>query len=115
MTKNKGPFSPLSAIGFEILLSLAEGKRHGYHLMLDIAERTQGRLRLHPGTLYRAISRLVDDGLLDEVEPAAEEERRRYYRLTTLGRRRARLEAERLADQVAAARSKRLLEQTDAE
>jgi len=115
MPKQESTFSPLSAVGFEILLSLAEGKRHGYHIMLDIAERTRGRLRLHPGTLYRAISRLVDDGLLDEVDPAADEERRRYYRLTTLGRHRARLEAERLAAQVAAARSKRLLQPTDAE
>lgn len=115
MARDKDPFSPLSAIGFEILLSLAEGKRHGYHIMLDIEERTERRLRLHPGTLYRAISGLVDDGLLDEVESSAEEERRRYYRLTALGRRRARLEAERLAHQVAAARSKRFLEHSGAD
>ena len=83
--------------------------------MLDISDRTRGRLRLHPGTLYRAMSRLVEDKLLDEVETAAGDERRRFYRLTALGRRRACLEAERLAAQVVAARSKQLLEQGDAE
>ena len=101
---------------FEILLTLADGDRHGYAIMQEAAERSDGAVTIRPGTLYRAISRLLESGLVSEVPatPArargADDERRRYYSLTTLGRRVARLEARRLARQVSTARARKLLE-----
>jgi len=81
--------------------------------MQEVERRSGGAVALHAGTLYRALSRLLDDGLIDELDerPAADvdDERRRYYRLTPLGRSVARAEAARLADQVSAARTRRLL------
>jgi DNA-binding PadR family transcriptional regulator len=102
---------PLTEVAFEILLSLADGDRHGYELMKDIERRTEGRLRLHPGTLYRALARLIDDGLVEQRsgEEAAVEERRRPVRMTRLGAKVARAESERLAAQVAQARERRWL------
>ena len=101
-------FLPLTTVVFEILLSLADGDRHGYAVMQSVDERSDGRIKLHAGTLYRALSRLVDSGLIEELEARPESEhddaRRRYYRLTDLGRRTASLEAVRLAGQVAVAR-----------
>jgi DNA-binding PadR family transcriptional regulator len=104
-------FLPLTEVAFEILLSLAEGERHGYDVMKDIERRTDGRLRLHPGTLYRALARLIDDGLVEQrgTEEAATDERRRPARMTRLGARVARAEAERLAAQVTQARDRRWL------
>ena len=104
---------PLTPVAFEILLSLVEGERHGYGIMRGVEARTGGATRLHAGTLYRALARLVDNGLIEEVEGAgsgAEDERRRYYRLTTLGRRASVAEARRLESQVGAARRHGLLE-----
>ena len=103
---------PLTPVAFEILLSLAGGERHGYHIMHAVEERTGGRITLHPGTLYRAIARLLDEKLIEEIEARpdpASDERRRYYRLTTFGRDVAEAEAERLESQVSAARALRLL------
>ena len=101
-------FLPLTPVVFEILLALAAGERHGYEVMQDVERRTDGRIVLHPGTLYRALGRLLDQGLIEELDerPAADrdDERRRYYRLTTLGRSVAHAEVDRLAGQVAAAR-----------
>ena len=101
-------FLPLTAVVFEILLALAPGERHGYEIMQDVERRTDGRIVLHPGTLYRALSRLLDQGLIEELDerPTADrdDERRRYYRLSALGRTVARAEVERLARQVSAAR-----------
>ena len=101
-------FLPLTPVVFEIMLALAAGERHGYELMQDVERRTDGRIVLHPGTLYRALGRLLDQGLLDELDerPAAgrDDERRRYYRLSALGRAVAHAEVERLASQVSAAR-----------
>jgi DNA-binding PadR family transcriptional regulator len=99
-------------LAFEILLATAEREAHGYRILLDIEERTGGRLRPHAGTLYRAIGRLVEQGLLVELDerpaPELDDERRRYYGLTSLGRAVAAAEAARLEDQVRAAR-RRLL------
>jgi DNA-binding PadR family transcriptional regulator len=110
---NVEQYLPLTPVAFEILLAVAEEERHGYAIMQDIEESTDGRMRLNPGTLYRAIGRLVDAGLLRELDarpaPDLEDARRRYYAPTPLGRRVARAEARRLAAQVAAARAKRLL------
>jgi len=104
---------PLTPVAFEILLALAGGEAHGYAILRDIETRTEGRQSLHPGTLYRALARLLDASLVEELEerpdPALDDERRRYYRLTSLGRSVAGAEAARLEGQVAAARARRLL------
>jgi DNA-binding PadR family transcriptional regulator len=103
---------PLTPLAFEILLSLAEEDRHGYHIMQAVDRRTDGRIALHAGTLYRAIARLVDLGLIEELDERrdpATDERRRYYRLTPFGRSVAEAEATRLESQVRAARALRLL------
>jgi DNA-binding PadR family transcriptional regulator len=99
---------PLQPASFHILVALAEADRHGYAIIQDITDRTSGTVRLGAGTLYRTIHRLLEDGLIVEVtnRPNADEddERRRYYRLTSLGREVARAEARRLADLVKLAR-----------
>jgi DNA-binding PadR family transcriptional regulator len=101
-------FLPLTPVVFEIALALAAGERHGYEIMQDVERRTDGRIVLHPGTLYRALGRLLDQGLIEELDerPVAgtDDERRRYYRLSALGRAVARAEVERLSSQVSAAR-----------
>jgi len=100
-------FLPLTAVVFEILLALADGERHGYDVMQDVERRTGGQIVLHAGTLYRALSRLLDQALIQELDERSDpsgDERRRYYRLTPLGRAVARAEAARLASQVNAAR-----------
>jgi len=105
-------FLPLTAVAFEILLALAAGDQHGYSVMQEVERRTDGRIALHPGTLYRALGRLLDTGVIEELDerPAegSDDERRRYYRLTPLGHAVARAEAERLASQVNAARARLL-------
>lgn len=113
---------PLSPAVFQILLALSDGERHGYGIMREIAERAHrrhGRTRLGPGTLYGSIKRMLDDGLIAESgarpDPALDDQRRRYYRLTTFGQRVARAEAERLAHLVRAARHKRLLPERELE
>lgn len=109
-----GQHLPLTPLAFEIMLALGEGEHHGYAIMRSVEERTGGSSSLHPGTLYRAIGRLVDAGLLEELDerpdPALHDDRRRaYYRLTRLGRQVAAAEAERLAGQVSAAQARNLL------
>ena len=104
---------PLTPAVWHILLALVDEERHGYGIMREVAERTGGRTRLGPGTLYGTLKRLLDDGLVAESgerpDPALDDERRRYYRLTDLGRRVAQAEARRLEDMVSSARAKRLL------
>lgn len=103
-------FLPLSLQEFHILLSLADGDRHGYGIMQDVEARTAGEIRLGPGTLYGAVKRMRADGLIAEAgSAAAKDARRRSYTLTTLGRAVAVAEAARLAALVDAARGKRLL------
>jgi DNA-binding PadR family transcriptional regulator len=100
---------PLTPIAFEILLALADEDRHGYAILVAVEARLKGRLPLRTGTLYRALARLVEDGFIEEVEGTpTEDSRRRVYRMTKRGRLIARAETERLADQVAAARSRKL-------
>ncbi|HEY7413118.1 MAG TPA: helix-turn-helix transcriptional regulator [Vicinamibacteria bacterium] len=102
------PLVPLPPPVFHILIALAEGERHGYAIMQDVAERSGGRLRMSPGTLYGSIKRMAEQGLIEEVWPRAaapDEERRRYYRLTRLGRRTAEAEAARLSDLLKQARA----------
>ncbi len=101
---------PLTPAVFHILLSLADGERHGYRIMRDISAHTQGKLRLGPATLYRSIKHLVGDGLIEESDvrpdPALDDERRHYYRLTEFGRQVALAEVRRLEEALAVARTR---------
>ncbi len=109
---------PLTHAAFQIVLALAGGERHGYGIMRDVSESTGGKPRLGPGTLYRSIKQLLEAGIIEESDerpdPALDDERRRYYRLTPFGRRAAAAEAERLARAVDTARARRLLPETGA-
>jgi DNA-binding PadR family transcriptional regulator len=111
MTVNSVP--PLTPAAFQVLLALAAGEAHGYAVMRFVEQVTAGSVRLGPGTLYRTIGRLLADGLVEEVEggdPAAPHDaRRRYYRLTPLGRQGAAAEAAQLERLVAAATQAGLL------
>lgn len=104
---------PLTPAVFHMLLALSDGERHGYGIMREIAARTHGKLRMGPGTLYGTIKRMLGDGLIEESgerpDPEMDDQRRRYYRLTPLGRRVAEAEARRLETLVRDARAKRLL------
>jgi DNA-binding PadR family transcriptional regulator len=100
---------PLTPISFEILLALLDEAQHGYALLQIVEARVGATLPLRTGTLYRALARLMDEGFIAEADVAAGDERRRTYRITKEGRAVARAEAERLADQVDAARARRLL------
>lgn len=101
---------PLTPAVFHILLSLAEGERHGYAVMQDVESRTNGTVRMGPGTLYGSIKRMVASGLIESAGERQEDgERRRFYTLTALGRAVLRAEAERLRDLVAAAQAARVL------
>lgn len=106
-------FLPLHKDTFHILVSLADRDRHGYSVMQDVAERTGGVLRLSPSSLYASIRRLLEQGLIEELaerpDPAHDDERRRYYRLTRLGRQIAMAEARRLEQLLADARATGLL------
>jgi DNA-binding PadR family transcriptional regulator len=98
MKDDPTPFLPLSPATLHILLSLAGEERHGYGIMLGVARQSQGRYKLGPGTLYDNLQRLLNQGIVDEVPRLAQEEheRRRYYKLTSLGRRVLGAEVERL-------------------
>jgi DNA-binding PadR family transcriptional regulator len=106
---------PLTPAVFHILLTLAEGERHGYAIMREVAEQTGGQMRLGPGTLYGSIRRMLDDGVIEESEarpdPTVDDERRRYYRLTSFGRRLAEAEAARLQALTRTAQARGLLPQ----
>jgi DNA-binding PadR family transcriptional regulator len=107
------PIPAVSPVEFQILLALAGDELHGYAVLQEVARFTDGALRLEAGTLYRALHRMLKSGWVAESarRPATDvrDERRRYYRLTSLGRRVASAEAERLARLVTAARAHRLL------
>jgi len=100
-TPHLAQFLPLTPATFHILLALAGGEKHGYAIMQEVSERSAGQITLGPGTLYGAIRRLRQVGWIEESDerpdPALDDERRRYYRLTDLGCRVASAEAERLA------------------
>ena len=106
-------FLPLTPVAFEILLALADGERHGYGILQEVERRSNGAVSLHAGTLYRALARLLESELIEELsaapDPTNDDERRRYYRLTTRGIAVAKSEIARLEGQLAAARSRRLL------
>ncbi len=109
----KQKLSPLPSAAFQILLALVGEDLHGYGIMRNVAEQTEGRMRLGPGTLYSSIRTLLEEELIEKVEgprdPIVKNERRRYHRLTATGRKLARSEAERLADLLRVARAKNML------
>src|SRR5258705_2380387 len=104
---------PLAPATFHILLALVGGERHGYSIKQEVTARTEGAVRLGPGTLYGALKRLLEGGLVEEggerADPELGDERRRYYRLSRFGLRVARLEAWRLDALVRAARQEKLI------
>jgi len=108
-TLDPEPFLPLPLAAFHILLAVGEEARHGYAIIQNVEARTNGSLRLSPGTLYRSIQRMLDDGLIEEMRdrpaPELDDERRRYYRITALGGAVARAETQRLTDLVGFARA----------
>ena len=93
---------PLSPAIFHILLSLGEGERHGYAIKREIAKRTNRKLRLGPGVLYGSINKMLELGLIEESDerpdPHLDDERRRYFRITNLGKQAARAEAARMRE-----------------
>ena len=104
---------PLTPAVFNILLSLADGEKHGYAIMLEVEEATEGRVRMGPGTLYGSLDRMLKAGFITESSqrPASgdDDKRRRYYRLSQVGRRVLHAEAHRLARTVSLARAKKVL------
>jgi DNA-binding PadR family transcriptional regulator len=109
----KRKLDPLPTAAFQILLALAGEDLHGYGIMRHVEEQTEGRMRLGPGTLYSSIQGLLEEKLIEETskreDGEANQERRRYYRLTASGRKLARAEAERLAGLLRVARAKKIL------
>jgi DNA-binding PadR family transcriptional regulator len=109
--KKPEAFLPLKSNWFHILLSLVGGEQHGYGIMQDVLERSGGKVRLWPATLYGSLKRLIAAGLIAESAqrpaPELDDERRRYYRLTPLGHRVLDLESERLKDLVRILQAKR--------
>ena len=114
--RNPRELLPLTTATFHILLILAGGEQHGYSIMQEVEASTDGQVKLGPGTLYSAIKRLRNEGLIEESDerpdPALDDERRRYYRLTGFGMRVARAESQRLEQLVRAAHDKKLLGRT---
>jgi DNA-binding PadR family transcriptional regulator len=107
---------PLSPQAFHILVALADRDQHGYGIMLDVAERTGGKLRLSAGTLYGSVKRLLEQGLIVELrenqrpDKNLDDDRRRYYRLTPLGRKAAKAEVKRMSELLEQARAHGLVE-----
>ena len=103
-------YLPLTPAMLQVLLALADGDKHGYAILKEVARRTDGAVTLRTGTLYTALRRFVDDGLVAESgerpDPALDDERRRYYKLTDRGRAVAMAETERLEETVRQARAK---------
>src|ERR1700675_3534665 len=110
-------FLPLTAAMFHILLALADGEKHGYAILKEVARRTEDKVRLSAGTLYGNLSRLASSGLIAESgerpEIALDDERRRYYKLTKFGREVAVAEARRMEEVVAQAHAKKLFRKTE--
>jgi DNA-binding PadR family transcriptional regulator len=106
-------FLPLKTQWFHIMLSLAGGEQHGYGIMQEVLERTAGKVRLWPATLYGSLKRLIEAELIEESDerpaPELDDARRRYYRLTPLGRQVLDAECDRLQELVSAIRVKRAM------
>ncbi|HEY1352004.1 MAG TPA: PadR family transcriptional regulator [Ktedonobacteraceae bacterium] len=104
---------PLTPAVFHILLALADGEKHGYAIMKEVGQRSEGSVRMGPGTLYGSIRRMLASGLIEATDerpdPELDDERRRYYRLTSFGLRVAEAEARRLDQLLQIARIKQVL------
>ena len=104
---------PLTPQMFQVLIALADGDKHGYAVIKEVTRRTGGEVTLSAGTLYTIVRRFVQEGVIAETEerpdPALDDERRRYYRLTPFGREVARAEANRMETMLDMARAKRLI------
>jgi DNA-binding PadR family transcriptional regulator len=104
---------PLTPAVLHILLALADGERHGYGIMQEVTRRAGGQVKMGPGTLYGSIKRMLADGLIEEAgkrpDPALDDERRRYYRLTSFGLRVMQAEVLRLQQLVRLAQSKQVI------
>ena len=111
--QNPEEFLPLTPAVFNILLALADNEKHGYGIMLEVEANTDGQVLMGPGTLYGSIKRMLKAGLIEEsnerADPEMDDQRRKYYRLTDLGRSTLHMEAERLASQVMIAKVKNVL------
>ncbi len=110
-------FLPLSPAVFNILLALADGEKHGYAIRLEVEANTEGQVKMGPGTLYGSIKRMLSSGLIQESDerpdPEMDDQRRRYYGLTGLGRRVLQAESRRLVSQVAVLQMKNVLESSN--
>ena len=115
MTEIRDPQSllPLTPGMFQVLIALADGEKHGYAVIKEVARRTDGEIPLSAATLYTIIRRFVQEGVIVETaerpDPALDDERRRYYRLTEFGRRVAKAEAARMETALGMARAKKLI------
>jgi DNA-binding PadR family transcriptional regulator len=113
------PLIPLTPAVFYILLALAAGERHGYQIMKQVRQDSQGQVKMGTGTLYGSLKRMLADGLIAEAgerpDPALDDERRRYYRLTDRGRQALNAELRRYGEVVTIARQRRLLPAFSAE
>lgn len=111
--KTPDDFLPLKPVSFHVLMSLADGERHGYAITQEISARTSARTKIEPGNLYRSIKALLEDGLIQESASAKDgdsaDDRRRYYKLTPLGRQVAAAETARLEELLREAKGKRWL------
>lgn len=110
MRFDPAPYLPLTPAMFQVLVALADGEKHGYAIIKEVARRTEGKVQLRAGTLYAVVKKLADLQWIVESaarpDPALDDERRRYYRLTDRGRAVAMAEADRLEETVAQARAK---------
>src|SRR6202795_104756 len=119
MTRNKNveSFLPMTPAMFHVLIALADGEKHGYAILKEVARRTEDKVRLSAGTLYGNLARLESAGLIAESgerpEIALDDERRRYYKLTKFGREVAVAEARRMEEVVAQAHAKKLFRKTE--
>jgi DNA-binding PadR family transcriptional regulator len=113
MNDNISSQQPLTPAVFHILLALADGEKHGYSIMKDVENQTNGKIKMGPGTLYGSIKRMLASGLIEEADerpdPTLDDQRRRYYRLSNIGQKVLSAESQRLEQAVNIARQKRVL------
>jgi DNA-binding PadR family transcriptional regulator len=113
MTESISSQQPLTPAVFHILMALADGEKHGYSIMKDVETQTGGKLKMGPGTLYGSIKRMLAAGFIEEADerpdPALDDERRRYYRLSSMGQTVLSAESQRLEQAVKIARQKQVL------
>jgi DNA-binding PadR family transcriptional regulator len=113
---NPRSFLPLTPLAFQVLLALADSERHGYGIIREVDERTDGLIRLRTGTLYTLLQRLLDEDLIEtssvRPDPEDDDERRKYYKLTPLGRDVVAAEARRLESLIGEARRKHIIGRT---